>query len=223
MRGSLLAILLLLPALAHGQGLNKLAPWQKSSKQTRTNAAKQSNTISTVAVATAPWSLANATVTTPGAAPAAQGGGTWAEITSTTAAGLAQQLVVTASTNQIVASAWAVKPAGFTEQFAVVEAYCASGNSSTCTCTRSDAGSCTATKVGPACQAKVSDLGTTPVRISAVNTCSGSSTGPYIVLYPGNLGTATGITKFTGAQLEASVTAMSKLCVTTTTSKTCTD
>jgi hypothetical protein len=62
----------------------------------------------------------------------------------------------------------------------------------------------------------VSDLGTTPVRLAAMTTCSGAITTPGFNVLPGNHGTATGTTRFSGAQLEVG-TYPTSLIVTTTT------
>ena len=66
----------------------------------------------------------------------------------------------------------------------------------------------------------MSDLGTTPVRLYAYVTCQAAATGASMYRIPGDHNVATGRAYFAGAQLEIGTRA-SKLCVTTTTAKTC--
>jgi hypothetical protein len=184
----------------------------------RTNYALQSNTMSTGTAATSPWTLAAATVAT---VAGGVGGGTWAEVTSTTSAGIMYQTATSASATTFVASAWAAKASG--TGYASVKGMASSGTAGTtvsaCSCIRSDGGVCTATKVTSdrQCMAEVSDLGTTPVRISAIFTTSAASTDPVIYAIPGQIGTSTGTTRFSGAQLEVG-TYPTSLIVSTSTS-----
>ena len=182
---------------------------------TRTNYSLQSSTMSTSTSATSPWALFEATVSTVAAAPL---GGTWAELTSSTTKGCIYSTSTTASSATFVVSVWAVKASGTGGAIATVRC---GGAPSACACVRSDGGSCTAVTPGVAggatgdkdCDARVSDLGTTPVRITVVATCPGAITNPLAIFYPEN--NATGTTRFSGAQLEVG-TYPTSLIVTTT-------
>ena len=74
-----LLALLLLVGVAQAQGITKYAPGQKTTqKQTRTNWAPQSNSLTTGSAATSPWSGASLTMATVAGAPRLWGAGRWA-------------------------------------------------------------------------------------------------------------------------------------------------
>jgi hypothetical protein len=184
----------------------------------RTNYALQSNTMSTGTAATSPW-LWNGGVGACGVTgttvAGASVGGTWAELTSVCSTGNAYQSITSASSTTFVGSVWMAKASGSGHAGLLVG--CGAGTPSVCTCVRSDEGTCTAAAFATNyCQAMVSDLGTTPVRLAAMTTCSGAITTPGFNVLPGNHGTATGTTRFSGAQLEVG-TYPTSLIVTTTT------
>jgi hypothetical protein len=204
-------ILILLPSLAFGQGLAKMEP-------TRTNFVLQSASMSTGTAATSPWALSGATVTTQAGAPR---GGTWAAL-------------ATIDTRQMYQSPVAVAP-GASFVFSVVvrtasgsgkaQAYlgCASGNSTSCTCWRSDGGSCTTGQIGgssASCYVLIADAGTTPVRIAARSTCASAQSSINVGVIAGEYGVTGGTIWFSQAQLEAGSTGPTSPILTTTSAKT---
>jgi hypothetical protein len=178
----------------------------------RTNYSLQSNTMSTGTAATSPWVLNNATVATVAGAPM---GGTWAETTSTTNIGNFYQTITAASSTTFVGSVWMAKASG--TGYAGLLVWCGAGTPSACACSRSDGGTCAAsTAYTNFCKAEVADLGTTPVRLSAATTCSGAITATNLLMLPGRDGTATGTTRFSGAQLEVGTYPTSHIVTTST-------
>jgi hypothetical protein len=167
----------------------------------RTSYVKQSNTISTGAAMTLPWAYGGASVATVAGASV---GGTWAELTSTAVSGFAYQTSDTsgATSTTWVGSSWIAKASG--TGYAQITTDCGIQFATTCSCLRSDGGSCTANRLRDthACDVQVSDLGTTPVRIAAIYTCGVAVANPALYLMPGQFGTATGTTRFSGAMLE---------------------
>jgi hypothetical protein len=177
----------------------------------RTNYALQSNTITTGTAMTTGWSKdASVTVATVAGAPM---GGTWAEVTNTTNTHAISQGTTTASSTTFVASAWVAAPTGTGSAGVVVVC---GGDATSCACSRSDGGTCTAVDLNPTCRADVSDIGTTPVRVSIAAVCPGAITNPTIALLPGIRGTSAGTMRFGGAQLEVG-TYPTSLIVTTST------
>ena len=171
--------------------------------------------MSTTTNATSPWALSNATVATVAGAPI----GTWAEVTSTSSAGVLYHgggSVAPSSSTTKAVSVWMAKASG--SGSAGVYYYAGSGIVTGCTCLRSDGGTCSAdiTDSATICRASVSDLGTTPVRLTALAALSSASAVAIIGVQPGAFGVATGTTRFSGAQLEVS-TYPTSLIVTTTT------
>ena len=200
-------ILLLLPTLAFGQGLNKKGPGQKAG-QVRTNYAKEADTIFNT-----PW-LNFGTTAAADTAP-------WTSVTSTNSGALRYQAITgMATSTKFVASVYAKKASG---TGAAGMRSQGPANIAACTCYRSDGGTCTATFSGIDCFIAVTDLGTTEVRLVSVYTTDSAGTGGQMTMIPGEWGVATGTTLFHGAQIESGVTRASKLCVTTTAAKTCKD
>jgi hypothetical protein len=177
----------------------------------RTNLIQQSNTMSTSTSPTSPWVLgAGSSVSTVAGAPM---GGTWAQVVGTNANGFINQPVTAgAAYTQGVLSVWMAKASG--TGYASAQLNC-STSCSACTCARSDGGACTATILSSiACNAEVSDLGTTPIRLWLMATCNSATTHrPYLI--PGQAGVGT--TRFSGAQLEVG-TYPTSLIVSTSTS-----
>lgn len=211
----LLALLLLAPSLAFGQGLNQSGP---GLSKPRTNWALQSNSVSTTTAFTSPWGSSNATVATVAGAPTS---GTWAEITSTNNTGRAYQIFTVPSSTTQVISLYVAKSSGTGP--VSFDNYKASSTVTACTCTRSDGGTCTAAIVdaNASCRASIADLGTTAVRVTQVTTRNAAQTAPILLFYPGEVNVSTATTRLSGVQIEAGVAKASKLCVTTTAAKTC--
>jgi hypothetical protein len=180
----------------------------------RTNYALQSNTMSTGASPVAPWAtyLTIAIATVAGAPT----GGSWTRLATTggSTTALLYQTTTTASATGFVGSAWMVKESGAGDASLLVD--CKTGSVTACSCLRSDGGTCTAATISTSCAASVADLGTTPVRLSAVTTCNAARTTIDFNLSPGIFNSSVGVTKFSGAQLEVG-TYPTSLIVTTTT------
>ena len=148
------------------------------------------------------WTASSSTVATVAGGPT----GSWAEVTNTASAGgpYTGGGAAFTSTATFSGSAWMAKASG--TGYAGVAVGCGGGTPSTCTCTRSDGGSCaTATHSTNYCAADVADLGTTPIRLTATVVCSGALTGAptvALILFPGQRGVATGTTRFAAPQYE---------------------
>ena len=146
-----------------------------------TNHALQSNTMSTGTAVTSPWILSNTTVATVAGAPM---GGTWAEVTSSLNTGTiygGEQ--TTSSRTRTTVSMWMAKASG--TGAATVYTYQSALNTPTsCSCGRSDGGSCTVGSGTDEFWAYVTDLGTTPVRLW-VSCAHDAATGVRIYGYPG--------------------------------------
>lgn len=190
-----LALLLLVPSLAFGQGLTA---WERSS----TNYCKNSNAMSTGTSANTGWGLYQATVSTVAGAPAYAGGGTWAKVVGITNVGQMYAATTVPSTTRVIESVWMAKESGTGS--AGLSAYFGGGTITACACIRSGGGSCTASVVrtNKACSAVVTDLGTAPVRLTILVGLSTAGTGIEIDLDPGGYATSIGTTMFTGGQVE---------------------
>jgi hypothetical protein len=214
--------LLLLVGIAQAQGLNTSPSGVSRSVINRVT---QSNSISTSTSAVSPWTLSNATVSTT-TSPLPPGGGTWAVLTSTTTAG---QIYAALSSYQnpilsskVVGSLWVIGSG--VVAFEAADCWVAPATIVTsCTCGRSDGGSCTATAVvGNRYCRVITTAGASPVRVWGAAVCDGIPGGPgWISLFPGEPGVSTGTASFSGVQREFGVTKPGRLCVTTTTSKKC--
>ncbi len=161
----------------------------------RTNKALYSNTMRTN------YTTSNAHDADGGASPL---GGNWDEVISDTIDGFAYRAADAGNApTEFVMSVWMRKASG--TGYAAIDSRCGEVPA-TCSCLRSDGGSCTATKGKGSsvnsCFAEVSDLGTTPIRLSAVYTCTNPVLTTYLVVFPGQLGVATGTTRFSGIQFE---------------------
>lgn len=148
------------------------------------------------------WTAANATAT------ADQGTGPTAgfELINTTVAGggVFRTATVTTTTGPYTASAMVASGTD-----AYVAAFCSAGVSTTsCTCTRSDGGSCTATQTPANCFARTT-VGATPVTLAATLSC-GTTTATWGVSVGGSYA-STGTALFGNAQLEAGSTATSRI------------
>jgi hypothetical protein len=220
----LLALLVLIPSFAFGQGLNVLAPGARASS--RTNYAKQSNSLTTSTSATTPWDVYLTTVATVAGAPASVGGGTWAAVTSTGNAGIFYTYTVTTpSATKFLFSVYAAKASGTGSATIKIRF---AGNVTACSCSRSDGKICsevsaTATTCSYHFGSGGNELGTDPVRIGVGATLSSATTTVAELAVAGGVtGVSTGTTRFAGAMLEVGkVDKPGKICVTTTTSATC--
>lgn len=170
----------------------------------RKNWATYSDALSVGTNANTNWLLANATVETVAGAPV---GGTWAEVTSTASAGaLYGNNPTVTSTTTLVWSVYAAKASGTGSAGIAVRC---GGVPTGCTCTRSDGGTCSAQTGGASandCRGAVTDLGTTPIRITVVATCPGAVTSTYPLMFPGAYGSGTGTTRFGAVDLVANAT-----------------
>lgn len=183
------------------EGVPRITEYGYLAEGARTNYALQSGTMTTGTAATAPWGLSNATATTGTAGGFLDGVGTWSTVTSTTSIGVLWQNVTVPAATTLVGSAWLKKPSG--SGSAGVLMNCNSGTAPACSCVRSDNGVCgVSVQNTNGCYANVSDLGTTPIRLSAIATCSVAVTAPGLSLAAAQYGTSTGTTDFSGAQLE---------------------
>jgi hypothetical protein len=179
----------------------------------RVNEIRQSNTISTANAFTSPWTSANVSVATvAGSGPA--GSGTWAAVTATTTGGYvgAASPLGGATSTTWTGSIWVAAASGTTA--CAMEIGTGTWAPSTCTCSRSDGGACTASKQGgnDYCGVEVAGITTTPVRM-IVTGVGASKTTFQMYFLPGAFGTSAGTCLFTGAQIEAGADA-SSLCVT---------
>ena len=101
--------------------------------------------------------------------------------------------------------------------YARIRPTCSGANNvTTCSCVRSDGGTCTASAATVACNVAVANLGTTPVRLSAVFSCTSATTSIDWGLIANEGSVSVGTTRFSGAQLEVG-TYPTSLIVTTTT------
>lgn len=210
----ILALLVTSPAL--GQGLTTRAPGQTGQK--RTNWILQSNSMSSGELAVSPWSLNGATVTTVGGAPASAGGGTWAEVVSPTNGDYITQAFSTATTRDFVVSGWLAKASGTGEASLAIN--CVS-TPTVCTCSMSDGSACTGANLSVYCHAFAGAVGTTPVRMTVMVSCTDPTNSPAALIWGGHWTASAGTTRWTGIQVETGVTKASKICVTTTAAKTC--
>jgi hypothetical protein len=218
----LLAFALLIPSLAAAQGLNPSPP---GGGQKRTNYALQSNSIEDGAGnAVSPWTWNSSNFARVAGVPASMGGGNWVAATNTVASGgpyvPAAGNATPASATSLTLSAYMKKASG--TGYASIIVGCGVAPNS-CTCLRDDGGACTPVVHSTTyCRADVTDLGTTPIRLTVFANCSAGSTSHEIVLIPGQIGVAVGTTHFAGVQLELGARSKpSKICVTTTAARTC--
>lgn len=164
------------------------------------NALKESQTFATANAPTSPW-IANAGV----AVLADQCAGpstTTMDLIDSSGAGnttstLYQTVTVTNSTGPWTHSVWVAATSGTADLSVGITVLTAA---STCTCGRSDGGSCTAVKSGTNCVAW-GNVGTTPVRMWATATDTNATSTIYPVLTGGKYGTSKGAGCFDMAQL----------------------
>lgn len=170
-----------------------------------TNLVAQSNTMSVSTGPQAPWQLDGASVATEASASV---GGTWAKVTGATHSKSIYVASTTVPSNtQFVGSIWGRMESGTGAMSMFVRC---GGAPSSCACVRHDGGACTAS-IGTSyvndCDVKVLNLGTAPVRMSAIVTCPGAITSlPSFAFQPGEYGVSGGTVWFSGAMLEAGVT-----------------
>lgn len=173
-------------------------------EQQRSNYVLQSS-MSSGTSAVSPWVLGSGpsltTVTTVAGAP---GGGTWAEVTGVTNIGyIYQPTITTPAATTVTGSVWMAKAPGFTETYAGLLVGATSFGASTCSCIRSDNQACSGAIVvaGDYCLVEISNLGTTPIRLSV--TVTGSSKTTFLLQFrPGRDSVAVGTTRFAAPQLE---------------------
>ncbi len=124
--------------------------------------------------------------------------------------------VFTSTTGPITGSVWMAATTGTAIQSMAIN--CAGGVVSTCTCARSDGGACTATILGTNLCVAYGTVGTTPVRMSATETCAVATTTAAINVHDGQEGTTSNIGGlFGGAQIEVAGYASSYVPTTTAT------
>ena len=148
----------------------------------------------------APWTMSGTPTCAHNAAVAPDGNVEMDEWTNATNTHGAYQTATTPSSATFTGSVWMAKPSGVGP--ASIQFGCGAVPT-LCNCTRSDGGSCTTSTVAANfCNAYVTDLGTTPVRLSLAATCPAAITNPIFELTPGQFNVSTGTTRFYGAQVE---------------------